>query len=100
MVECFRLEMSLKLINQECIFLPVQRYGFRAGRGRGKDVVVTVSSWSKQDATAEVYNTERGYKEVKASFAFHILSQQKIKEMISWNAIWTSEPMNILLENE
>lgn len=42
---------------------------------------------SKQDAMAEVYNAQKGYKEVKASFAFHVLSPQKIKEMMSWNAV-------------
>lgn len=43
MVGCFRLEKGLKPINQECIFLLGRRCGFRAGRGRGKDVVVTAS---------------------------------------------------------
>lgn len=32
------------------------------------------AAWSKQDALTEVYKAEKGYKEVKASFAFHILS--------------------------
>lgn len=31
------------------------------------------AAWSKQRAMTEVYGAEKGYKEVKASFAFHIL---------------------------
>lgn len=43
----------------------------------------------------EVCSAQRGDKEVKATFAFHILSQQKIKELISRNAVSALEPVNI-----